>query len=143
MISSSPWEKILGLGARDRDEAGVGGDVLSGHACRWWSRRIGRNFLIRMIALGVPAGTPRLRLPLLWTSVAPYARGPAEVTYESTYRQRSRLSASHGRAILRRNNAGRRRGEGGRWRAIGEAAFVGVRLGKPGRSPAVSPETAG
>jgi hypothetical protein len=27
---------------------------LIGVPCRWWSRRIGRNFLIRMIALGVP-----------------------------------------------------------------------------------------
>jgi len=61
------------------------------------------------------------------------------VAHESTYRQQIRLSASHGRAILWRNVAGRRWGQGGRWRALGEAALIGVRPGKRGRSP----ETAG
>jgi hypothetical protein len=53
---------------------------------RLWSLRIGRNFLIRMIALGVLARTRDCDSPLLQTLAAPCARTRAEVAHDGISR---------------------------------------------------------
>jgi hypothetical protein len=65
---------------------------------RWWSRRTGRNFLLRTIALGVPAGTRDCGSRCSGPRWHPVRVGQPRWRM-SIYRQRGRLSASHERAI--------------------------------------------